>query len=50
MRDMVIEDAVVIGSLARTRYYLMQPWLKNARPTNTFHAWFKYLDVDPSKR
>jgi ABC-type transport system substrate-binding protein len=50
MRDMVIEDAVVIGSLARTRYYLMQPWLKNARPTNTFHAWFKYLDIDVSKR
>lgn len=50
MRDMVIEDAVFIGSLARTRYFLMQPWLKNGRPTSTFHSWFKYLDIDQSKR
>ncbi len=50
MRDMVIEDCVFVGSLARTRYFLMQPWLKNGRPTNTFHSWFKYLDVDQSKR
>ncbi|MFG0283988.1 MAG: ABC transporter substrate-binding protein, partial [Phycisphaerales bacterium JB039] len=50
MRDMVIADCVIIGSLARTRYYLIQPWLKNARPTNTFHAWFKYLDIDESRR
>lgn len=50
MRDMVIEDCVFVGSLARTRYFVMQPWLKNGRPTNTFHSWFKYLDIDESKR
>ncbi len=50
MRDMVIADVPMIGSLARTRYYVWQPWLKNARPTERFWGWFKYLDVDESKR
>ncbi|MCW5776839.1 MAG: hypothetical protein KIS87_10405 [Phycisphaeraceae bacterium] len=50
MRDIVIDDCPMIGSLARTRYYLTQPWMKNARPTERFWSWFKYLDVDDSKR
>lgn len=50
MRDMVIADVPMIGSLARTRYYVWQPALKNARPTERFWGWFKYLDVDESKR
>ena len=50
MRDMVIADVPMVGSLARNRYYVWQPWLKNARPTPRFWSWFKYLDVDESKR
>lgn len=50
MRDMVIEDAPYVGSQARTRYYLAQPWLKNFKPSETWHNWYKYLDVDPSRR
>ena len=50
MRDMVIEDSPFIGSMARTRSYLVQPWLKNFKPTEDFWNWVKYLDVDESKR
>lgn len=50
MRDMVIEDSPFVGSQARTRYYLINPWLLNCRPTERYFAWFKYLDVDDSKR
>lgn len=50
MRDMVIEDAVFVGSQARQRYYLINPWLLNAKPTERYHSWYKFLDVDDSKR
>lgn len=49
MRDIVIEDAPYAGSMARERYYLINPWLKNFRPTESFYNWVKYLDVDESK-
>jgi len=45
MRDMVIEDAPFAGSMARTRYYLINPRLKNFKPAETFYNWIKYLDV-----
>jgi oligopeptide transport system substrate-binding protein len=50
MRDIVIRDTPIIGSMARTRYYMWQPWIKNARPTPSFWGWFKYLDIDESAR
>ncbi len=50
MRDTLIEDCVVIGSLARTRFYAINPWLKNFKPTEDFQNWYKYLDVDDTKR
>jgi len=46
MRDMVLFDCPYIGSLARTRSYLIQPWLKNCKPIETWWDWYKYLDVD----
>ncbi len=49
MRDMVIADAPFIGSMARTRFYLAQPWLKNFKPSEDFYNWFKYLDVAEAK-
>ena len=46
MRDMVIEDTPYVGSMGRTRYYVIHPWLKNFKPTENFFNYFKYLDVD----
>ncbi len=50
MRDMIIADAPFVGSMGRTRFYLVQPWLKNFKPTEDFHNWCKYLDVDESTK
>jgi ABC-type transport system substrate-binding protein len=50
MRDMLIEDVPFTGSMARTRFYLMAPWIVNCRPTERTWSWLKYLDVDDSKR
>ena len=36
--------------MARTRFYVVNPWLKNFKPTEDFYNWIKYLDVDESKR
>ena len=46
MRDMVIEDAPFAGALARERRYLIHPWLKNFKPTETFYNYMKYWDLD----
>lgn len=45
MRDMVCEDVPYLGSMGRTRYYLVNPWLKNFKPSEDFYNWIKYLDV-----
>lgn len=50
MRDMIVEDAPYMGSMDRTRHYLIAPWAVNMRPTERDYRWFKYLDVDDSKR
>jgi len=50
MRDMIIEDVPYLGSMARERFYLINPWLLNARPTERYYSWYKYLDVDNSER
>ncbi len=46
MRDMVIADCAYMGSMARTRSYLVNPRLKNFKPTENFFNWVKYLDVE----
>jgi ABC-type transport system substrate-binding protein len=48
MRDMIIADVPFVGSMARTRFYLAHPFLKNFKPSEDFYNWFKYLDVDAS--
>ncbi len=50
MRDMVLEDAPYCGSMGRERFYIINPWLKNFRPSEQFYTWVKYLDVDDSTR
>ena len=48
MRDFVTRDTPYIGSMARTRFYLVNPRLKNFKPEETFYNWVKYMDVDDS--
>ena len=50
MRDMVMADTAFIGAMARTRFYVVNPWLRNYKPDETFYNWVKYMDVDESKR
>lgn len=50
MRDMLLEDVPYVGSQARQRFYLINPWLLNAKPTERYYGWFKFLDVDDSSR
>lgn len=50
MRDMTIQDAAYAGSMCRERFYLLAPWALNIRPTEQYWSWFKYVDVDDSKR
>ena len=50
MRDMVLEDYTFAGAMARKRSYLVQPWLRNMKPTEQFYNWIKYLDLDEDAR
>ncbi len=50
MRDMIIEDCPFIGSLGRIRYHLVNPSLRNWKPTEDFHNYYKYLNLDEAKR
>ncbi len=50
MQEMLFEDIPAIGALARVRYYLIAPWLKNAKPNERYYGWYKMLDADDSKR
>jgi ABC-type transport system substrate-binding protein len=46
MRDMVLDDAAYVGSMARTRNYLGTPRLENFKPSEDFWNWTKYLTID----
>lgn len=46
MRDMIVEDMPMIGSMARTRNYLIHERLKNCKPIETFHNLNKYFNVE----
>ena len=45
MRDMIIEDVPLIGSMARTRNYLIHENLQNFKPVEVFSNWPKYLNL-----
>ncbi len=47
LRDMVIEDCPAIGSMARTRSYVWNQRVKNFMPSEVYHSWYKYIDVEP---
>ncbi len=50
MRDMVLVDCPFVGSMARVRHYLIHPWLRNFKPSEDFHNWIKYMDIDEERR
>jgi oligopeptide transport system substrate-binding protein len=45
MLDMLYNDCPYAGSMARTRFYLVQPRMKYFKPVETFENWFKYVNV-----
>ncbi|MEQ9406292.1 MAG: ABC transporter substrate-binding protein [Fuerstiella sp.] len=45
MVDMLHRDCPYAGSMARTRFYLVQPRMKYFKPVETFENWFKYVNV-----
>lgn len=47
MRDMIIEDCPIAGSMARTRFYLWNPRMKHVMPMEIDWKWLKYVDVEP---
>lgn len=49
LNQMLIDDGVFVGSLARTRRYLSYPYLKNFKPDETIGSYWKYLRVPPQK-
>ena len=46
MQAILIEDSPYIGAMARYRFVLSQPWLKNCKPTEQILNTFKYLDIE----
>lgn len=46
MRDMIIEDCPIVGSMARVRKYLVNPRLKNFKPVEAFYNYAKYFNVE----
>ena len=49
MRDLLLEEVPYIGSMARTRNFIVSPRLKNFKPTEDFYNWVKYLDVEENQ-
>ena len=49
LREILIEDQPMIGSMARTRFYVWHSRLRNFKPEEVYSNWWKYLDVvDPT--
>jgi ABC-type transport system substrate-binding protein len=46
MQELVNQYCVFVGSQARVRQYLVQPWIRNFKATEDFYTIFKYMDVD----
>ncbi len=47
MQAMVMEDCPYAGAMARTRFYIVTSRMRYFKPVETFHNWFKYVDVKP---
>ncbi len=45
LRAMIIEDQPMIGSMARTRFWVWNERVQHFKPEEVYYSWFKYLDV-----
>ena len=45
LRDIAIEEQPMIGSMARTRFYLWHDRVRNVHPEEVYYSWLKYVDV-----
>ncbi len=46
MRDMIIADVPMIGSLNNTSFYLAYRWVRNYQPHGSMYSWPRYVDID----
>lgn len=47
LREIAIEEQPMIGSMARTRFYLWHDRVRNVHPEEVYYSWLKYVDVPP---
>ena len=47
LREIAIEEQPMVGSMARTRFYLWHDNVRNVSPEEVYVSWFKYVDVLP---
>lgn len=46
MQQMLLNDVPYLGSMARTRHYVIHQRMKYFKPVETFENWFKYVDIE----
>lgn len=46
MQAILMEDCPYAGAMARTRFFVVTPQMKNFKPVETFENWYKYVDVE----
>jgi oligopeptide transport system substrate-binding protein len=46
MQDILLQNCPYIGSMARTRHFVIHERMKYFKPVETFHNWYKYVDVE----
>jgi ABC-type transport system substrate-binding protein len=46
MQQMLLNDVPYLGSMARTRHYVIHRRMKYFKPVETFENWFKYVDIE----
>lgn len=46
MQDILLYNCPYIGSMARTRHFVIHDRMKYFKPVETFHNWYKYVDVE----
>lgn len=46
MQDILLYNCPYIGSMARTRHFVIHERMKYFKPVETFHNWYKYVDVE----
>lgn len=47
LREIVIEEQPMIGSMARTRFWAWRDHLRHFQPEEVYYSWVKYLDLGP---